>query len=215
MNAAVARLATVIGAPSHYVPAWSLTGDATPYVEEHDGLMSWVVNERGHEIERRDTRDVHEWLFWVFDDVTSQVAGAWELQVRIPYVESRLTRFVKHLDLLHRLDPAWAETVLGRYAEILAGHPYSDRNYSPSNFVSVSNRLADTVREGDADARAMAHRIASAASADPARERDAGEMDFVTCALIADGLSRNGVGAHEVRRLDRWARRMLRQAGAS
>jgi hypothetical protein len=212
MNAAMVRLAMLIDAPLSLLPAWNVNIDAMPYVEEYDGLMSWVVSERGREAERRETRDLHEWLHWVFDDVTWQLANAWEMRVRIPYVEGRIVRAVKHVDLLHQLDPAWAETGAERYVEILASHPYSDRDYAPSTFTSVSRHLAD-IREDDADARAMARKIASVYSADSdsdsAHSLDAGEMAFVTCALIADGLSRNGVDLDEVRRLDRWARRML------
>jgi len=203
MRAEVARLAELVGAGPRHLPDWDhARGDATPHVEVHGGLMSWVVSERGQEYERRTTGDLYEWLSWVFTAATKFMANDWELQRRIPYVESRITNFVKHLELLERLDPAWAESELEHYAAVLARHPYTTRDYSPAARRSAAGYLVNTVR-GPQD-----NSVNSAAAPASEIDLDHNQTVFATRSLIADGLRRNGVAPDEIRRIDRWACRL-------
>lgn len=84
-------LAAKIDAPENFVPsAGSVLDDEHPYYE-----VSWayhlVKRERADEC-RRWTADFNEFLYWVFERVTSNMA-----------MGSR----TEQLSLLERLDPAW------------------------------------------------------------------------------------------------------------
>src|SRR5690242_7624190 len=69
----VDRLAAIISAPSEYLPTYgSSEQSGLPHIElTSDGLMHWVVCERGSEVTRRTTGDDDELLYWVFESVTS------------------------------------------------------------------------------------------------------------------------------------------------
>lgn len=92
--------------------AFSVRDAACPFVEVHDGILHWVVMERGQELEHRTTGNLDELLHWVALDATSSMAQDWELEQRDRFPAGRDTRIgwlAKQVDLLRRLDPQWAE----------------------------------------------------------------------------------------------------------
>lgn len=192
MREEVGRLAALIGARRPDLPDWgSSAGAAHPHVELRGDVMAFVVAERGVEYVRWTTTDLGELLFWVFDAVAGSMAGSWELERRVPYVESRLVKFAKHLELLEQLDEAWPEARLAEYVQVLATHPYSTADYPADATRAAVDFLLGSVREAPAG-----------------REPTEPGAALATSALIARGLREHGVGLGEIRRVDVWARRL-------
>lgn len=92
---------------------FSIQGASHPYIEVHDGVIHWVVMERGVESQQRTTtEDLNEALHWVALDATNSLAMQWELEQRDRWPADRDTRIgwlAKQVELLHRLDAQWAE----------------------------------------------------------------------------------------------------------
>src|SRR5258708_34276100 len=65
-------LASQIGAPSSQLPTYGRSEDmARPHVEVAGPFLSWVVVERGNEIDRKTTRDLDELLYWISGSVAA------------------------------------------------------------------------------------------------------------------------------------------------
>ncbi|WP_284617978.1 Imm63 family immunity protein [Aquabacterium humicola] len=127
IEARVAALAARIDAPAAALPTYGRTRDgAHPHIEVHGGAYHYVVVERGIEQEHRRTPALDELLFWIFDDVSSQMAFAHELRHRIAGQDCRRLAFAKKLELMGRLDPAYAERAGREITAVLARHPYRD-----------------------------------------------------------------------------------------
>ena len=107
----VENLAAKIKAPPSYLPTYGGSEHSgRPHVEvTRDGVMHWVVCERGSEFERRTTLARDELLYWTFDAVTAEMASKWEVEHRIPTEDSRKQMFTKQFELLDLLNPAWTE----------------------------------------------------------------------------------------------------------
>jgi hypothetical protein len=75
IRAEVTRLAAIIGVPAECLPNYqSSDGDSRPHIEVHGSSLSWVMQERGSEFERRATSDRQELFYWTFVDVTGCMA---------------------------------------------------------------------------------------------------------------------------------------------
>lgn len=110
IRADVERLGLRIGAPDHLLPTYGASEDfARPHIEVvEDGLMAWVVVERGQKFDRRITYDRDELLYWVFAAVTSSMASDHEVAHRVGDEDPRRLLFSHQLELLRTLDPRWA-----------------------------------------------------------------------------------------------------------
>ena len=85
---------------------------AYPYVEVHDGVIHWIVEERGKELQHRTTADLNELLHWVPLDPPSPRAQQWERGQRDRFPAGRDRRIgwtAKQIELLRGLDTEWAE----------------------------------------------------------------------------------------------------------
>ncbi|HEX8744531.1 MAG TPA: Imm63 family immunity protein [Thermoleophilaceae bacterium] len=113
-RSAIFDLAGVIGASRDELPTFGHSEDmARPHVEKREGKLALVVVERGQEQHRRETEDLDELMYWVFEGVTFSMACEWELRHRVEDQDSRILLFTKQLELLERLSRRWAE----RYRE--------------------------------------------------------------------------------------------------
>jgi len=197
----VARLAAVIEAPAECLPNYgSSHGDAQPHIEVHGNEMSWVVQERGTEHERRTTRNLQELLYWTFAAVTDCMAGEWELQHRVPYTERRILSFAWQLALLGRLDPAWRERRRDEPSRELRERPHAHRPpLGPSELRDLRGFLERgppgvTPREA-----VMLDRIAATlAGGGPLTPR---QRNFMITGLAARGLEVNGFSYRSAREL--------------
>jgi hypothetical protein len=120
-------IARRLGAEKRHVWfATTPTGFGDPHVEKHGDTFVYIVSERGHEIERRETQDADELLYWLVSDMTFGIATEYELANRREGVDSRRTWFAKHVELLNTARPEWGEAKRAEYDAVLRAHPYSD-----------------------------------------------------------------------------------------
>lgn len=125
----VRELAGHIDAPDFVLPTFGHSEDgARPHIEiDPAGRMHYVVVERGQESERLTFVELDALLYRIFESVTFQMAGQFELKHREVAKDSRRVMFAKQVELLQVLSPTWAEREASRHAEILERHPFRDK----------------------------------------------------------------------------------------
>jgi hypothetical protein len=126
LQTVIEALADMIGAPRGSLPSYG-TSDQTgrPHIEISQ-VYHYVVAERGSERSREVTAELDLLLYWVFQDVTSQMAGEYELEHRRAAEDSRRLRFEKQLELLAQLSSDWAARQRADQAAILVLHQFQD-----------------------------------------------------------------------------------------
>ncbi len=50
-----------------------------PYIKFENGYQ-YINSERGYVISKQVTSDIDELLYWIFEDITSKIAGEYELE---------------------------------------------------------------------------------------------------------------------------------------
>jgi len=94
---------------------------------EFDGReYSYVVTERGVELERRRTASRDDILYWLIVDEAFAAASKYELAHRIAGQDSRRALFAKKLELLARIRIDWSEKQRRAIDAILREYPYDD-----------------------------------------------------------------------------------------
>lgn len=78
-----------------------------PHLEIVDDIFHFVNTVRGVEIGRRSTKDIDELLYWIVSGDTAYLARDW--QIRQSDDSQTTAWFEKQLELLHTINPAWAE----------------------------------------------------------------------------------------------------------
>ncbi|KUL35415.1 hypothetical protein ADL22_27315 [Streptomyces sp. NRRL F-4489] len=104
--------AKLYGGRRYDLVAFGRRDAAVPYIEVRDGIIHWIVRERGQELQHRTTADLTEALYWIALDATCSLSMRWELEQRHRFPEGRDTRIgwlAKQVELLRRLDSQWAE----------------------------------------------------------------------------------------------------------
>lgn len=111
LEAEITRLAEVIGASGAEVVGFDPHVDAGfPYIEVgQDRRLHWIVKERGLLLEERTTSDPDELLYWSFQTTTFSLASCWEARHRDEGQDFRVRLWTKQAELLHRLNPTWAQ----------------------------------------------------------------------------------------------------------
>ena len=123
----ISALARKIEARAKDLPTFGRSEDgARPHIEVQAGQYHYVVVERGCELERRATQDFEELLYWVFSDVTSTMAFAFELAHRVEGKDPRRLAFARQLELMSKVSPGFAERAQAGIQRILARAPYND-----------------------------------------------------------------------------------------
>jgi hypothetical protein len=109
--AEISRLADLIGASGYDVVGCAPHVDAGyPYIQIcDDQQLHWIVKERGEELEHRTTRDADELLYWSFRTTTFSIATNWEARHRDESQDFRVGLWAKQAELLHQLNPLWAQ----------------------------------------------------------------------------------------------------------
>lgn len=100
--------------------------NAIPYLEIKYGKYNYVIRERGLEIVRKSTADIDEFLYWFFEDITSELSFDYEFENRIKGQDSRRIAFAKQQQLLEQLNHLWVIRWLDELKELLRKHPYND-----------------------------------------------------------------------------------------
>ncbi len=111
LEAEISRLADLIGASGHDVVGFDPHIDAgCPYIEiGTDGQLHWIVKERGQLLEHRTTNDPDELLYWSFHSTTFSMASYWAARHGDKSQDFRVGLWAKQAQLLHRLNPVWAQ----------------------------------------------------------------------------------------------------------
>ena len=106
--------------------ATSPTNDGSPHVEHYGRTYAYVVTERGEEVERRETNDRDQLLYWLVSDTTREAAQRYELTHRAARRDFRRLLFEKHVELLKGIRAVWGARKRQEYDDVLAKHPYID-----------------------------------------------------------------------------------------
>src|SRR5687768_8863935 len=103
--------AVLIGAAGHHsLPTYGHTEDgARPHIEVNSRGYHIVVVERGQEESRVTTHDLDELLYRIFQNVTSDLAFAYELAHRVETQDCRRVAFQRQVELLSQLSHSWGE----------------------------------------------------------------------------------------------------------
>jgi ketosteroid isomerase-like protein len=120
---------STLGVARQYASWFSTTAthNGSAHIELHGSVFHWIVTERGQELERRETSDLDEVLYWLMSDVTFNIATRHELHNRRPGEDTRRQLFAEQERLLNELRPEWAAKYRVRVAQILSAHPFVDR----------------------------------------------------------------------------------------
>ena len=105
-------------------------GDATPFVELRNGQFHFVISERGSEV-KRFAGNPDEVLALLFEGITFELAGQFELRHRVKGQDSRRLLFSKQIELLKLLNPQWAESRREQQLKILRTYPFNDSVDNP------------------------------------------------------------------------------------
>jgi len=127
IKAEIDRRAAILGASPDLLPTYGVSRDfGYPHIEVDDRRYHFVIVERGQELDRFSTPQLKELLYRVFESVSFVLAGRYEVQHRIPGEDSRRQMFGYQVQLLARLDRAWAERCSAKHKQILIENPFRD-----------------------------------------------------------------------------------------
>jgi hypothetical protein len=144
----VAALAPRIGAAGQDLPTYGISHDfGRPHVEVDNVLYHYVVVERGEERERRSTVRYDELLYWIFRDVTHQLAFSYELRNRVQDQDCRRIAFPKQIELMKQIGPTMGMRLEKDIADILRRAPYDDEPTKAVNRMPRSSST-DNLRHG-------------------------------------------------------------------
>ena len=116
-------LAAKIGAPDDLLPTYAISCDwGRPHLEITPPGYSYVVVERGMELERTRYAGADELLYRAFLDATQSMASGWAARHRVEGEEFRHTMFRRQAELMNVLSPEWGDRARVR-AEGYMGHP--------------------------------------------------------------------------------------------
>ncbi|UZD23207.1 immunity 63 family protein [Algoriphagus halophytocola] len=116
----IEKLANRINAPKEYLPTYGFTEDfAGPHIEVNGKKLHWVIIERGQELARRQTTDEKEFLFWVFDAVTFEMATRLELQNRNENEDFRIQLFKIQEELIGEIDSDYSDRLNIKHRKLL------------------------------------------------------------------------------------------------
>ncbi len=100
--------------------------DGSPHIERTDDGFSYIVTERGQELNRRTTSDPDELLYWLVSDLTWAMANDYELAHRVTNQDFRRLLFKKHIELLAVVNNGWSQRKQVEYDQVLVEHPFCD-----------------------------------------------------------------------------------------
>ena len=140
IEAEVTAFGKRIGASKQDLPTFGQSTDgARPHVEIANDLYHYVVVERGQELERSSSPRYEDLLFWIFKDVTHNLAFTYELTNRIEDQDCRRIAFPKQVEFMKQLGLEMGERMEKHIADILSRAPYDDEPTKALNRMRKSN----------------------------------------------------------------------------
>lgn len=124
----VDELAAAINAPLDLLPTYGYSKDfGYPHIEvDENGLLHYVVMERGQELDRKTTGDLNTLLYWIFSGVSFSMASAYELKHKVENKDPRRILFQKQEELLGVLNEEWRQKEHEAHKKILEQYPFDD-----------------------------------------------------------------------------------------
>ncbi len=120
-------IARIINAPRDLLPTFGSTRDfGNPHIEVDKKNYHYVVVERGIEWERSTTQNLNELLYWIFNDVTFQMACDYEVKNRVNNQDFRRELFRKQLEFMKNINSDFSKKLEEEIREILKNHPFND-----------------------------------------------------------------------------------------
>jgi hypothetical protein len=96
---------------------------AKPFIEITSDGYNYICRERGVEIFRKIPFDIDELLYEVFDNLTWEMAKAWELKNRQEHEDFRLQLFAKQVDLMTKINSDFGKRINNKLQRILEFGP--------------------------------------------------------------------------------------------
>jgi hypothetical protein len=128
VEAIVRNLAKKIDSPSHFLPTYGRSEQSgRPHIEIIGQAYNYVVAERGTEFNRKETAEIGELLYWIFNSVTFSMACDYELSHRVKGQDFRRILFQKQIELMEILDPAWGAQMKEEKEHFVEKHPFVDK----------------------------------------------------------------------------------------
>jgi hypothetical protein len=123
----VNELAQKVGAPQNILPTYGYSEQtARPHVEVSPQAYYYVVAQNGQEVSRYATRDIDQFLYKIFVDITFGLAVTYAEKNRIENQDIRRLAFQRQIELLTLLSPQWGERGSQEHAQILKQAPFDD-----------------------------------------------------------------------------------------
>jgi len=123
----VEELAAKISAPKIFLPTYGRSEDfAQPHIELNNQAFHYVIVERGQELLRKSTTDFDCLLYWIFENITSEMSSEYEVRNRIQSRDGRRMMFAKQQELLGELSRSWRQKKSKEHEKILQASPYDD-----------------------------------------------------------------------------------------
>jgi hypothetical protein len=91
----------------------SPTNDGVAHVEMRKNTYEYIVTERGVEIERRQTHDANELLYWLACDLVSSIANSYAISQGKVGQEWLKIALEQELLVMQKLDPEWRRRLEG------------------------------------------------------------------------------------------------------
>jgi hypothetical protein len=123
----VLQAAKKIDATPDLFPTYeTIEGTARPAVKVDMFGYHYIISERGALIKHTQTYDINELLYWIFKDITSNMASNYELHHRDNDKDFRRIMFYKQIELLNQIHDNFGAMRQKEISEILQEHPYDD-----------------------------------------------------------------------------------------
>jgi hypothetical protein len=121
------KTANKINAPESYLPTFGINEDfARPEVRVDKRGYHYVIIERGQEIKHQITKNLDELLYWIFKDITFEMACDFEVRNRINGQDFRRLLFNKQLEFISFINEEFTQLLKIEIEKILGKHPFRD-----------------------------------------------------------------------------------------
>lgn len=123
----VFEIAKEIDAPISEVLTFGISrDDGTPCVQIEREAYYYLARDRNTVTFQKQTYDIDELAFWIFSDVTFDMAVRYEVKNRKKNIDPRRTIFSYQLKLLEKINSEWVKKQREEIDEILINSPYID-----------------------------------------------------------------------------------------
>lgn len=163
---AIAACLAKIGQPVSRIPGNHAPTYGGVYIQYVDGAYHYTdLDERGNESFRKRTTDLDTFLYWVFLDITDDIARDYAWKNRIDGQDDRRLQYAKRTELMTILNPDWGVRVEAIHQDALKQYPFEDkadaRQWYKDYVISSgeAEKMARTMRHESNDTPVTAEQI--------------------------------------------------------